>query len=750
MDDREDREAAAKGKRKRSTPRLTKRPRSQAERERALVREAQAHAHAEKALQHVSAILESITDAFFALDAEGHFTYVNCKAASIWGLNRDEIIGRSLWEVFPQFVGTDLFRQYQRILAAKEPFSTEFYYPPTKVWIHVRAYPTDGGLSVYFEDITERKHAEEERERLLADLTKANEQLRLAGAQQRELTEKAERQAAEMDAIINSIAEIVITFGPDGHIARVNKSAERLSAYWPEYRKRSIAEWIKTARVQTADGNPLSPGEAPVPRALRGEVIEGMLLQAVLPDGKVIWASLSAAPIRAPDGRILGAVSTWTDITELRKLQDEVERRAEELDATLRSIAEGLIIYGPRRELVRMNWVAEKTIGFTAKEWGRMTHEERVERLRLETEEGRPISPRKDPLSRALNGEMLTGFRMIAHCRGGKTVHALVSASPIRNARGKIIGAVATFSDITRLIELIRLRDMLTSTVAHDIRQPLTIIQGQGQVAQKMLEGNHCEQAKRSLAAVVTSARRMNLMIQDLVDSVRMEAGRLDLSPKPLDLGAFLRDLLQRSSASMDVKRVRFTVEPNMPPVLADPDRLERVVLNILSNALKYSDPGTPVDIRVSSSADDQCHVAARMPRRGETQMEESGADSSRRDAEGREADGKHGADGLSPQVVGEGERTGRDEGGLPPTGGGAIPTRCAVVAIQDRGQGIAPEDLPHLFERFYRTKGTLKKEGIGLGLYISRVLVEAHGGRIWVESRLGKGSTFYFTLPLA
>jgi len=71
-------------------------------------------------------------------------------------------------------------------------------------------------------------------------------------------------------------------------------------------------------------------------------------------------------------------------------------------------------------------------------------------------------------------------------------------------------------------------------------------------------------------------------------------------------------------------------------------------------------------------------------------------------------------------------------------------------ISASDRGAGISPEDLDHVFERFYRAKGTRKTEGLGLGLYITRMLVEAHGGRIWAESEPGKGSTFSFTLPLA
>lgn len=117
----------------------------------------------------------------------------------------------------------------------------------------------------------------------------------------------------------------------------------------------------------------------------------------------------------------------------------------------------------------------------------------------------------------------------------------------------------------------------------------------------------------------------------------------------------------------------------DLPPVLADPDRLERILGNLVTNALKYAPEGTPVCVTLD---------------RG---------------------------DGV------------------------------VIVSVADQGPGIEPDEVPHIFERYYRTQATrTSHEGLGLGLYITRGLVEAHGGRIWVESRLGVGSTFSFTLPLA
>jgi signal transduction histidine kinase len=209
--------------------------------------------------------------------------------------------------------------------------------------------------------------------------------------------------------------------------------------------------------------------------------------------------------------------------------------------------------------------------------------------------------------------------------------------------------------------------------VSHDLRNPLNAILAQSH----LLRADASDPAKVAERArsIARGCERMRSMIQDLLEATLLEAGQLRTVPAELDLAEVVREVLERHRGALPVERVR--VEASGRVVASgDPERVERILVNLLSNALKYS------------------------PGEGEVTV-----------------------------------RVGRAEGG-------------ASLAVADRGVGIAPEDLPHVFERFFRARGARQPEGLGLGLYITRLLVYAHGGRIDVESQLGCGSTFRVFLP--
>jgi signal transduction histidine kinase len=171
----------------------------------------------------------------------------------------------------------------------------------------------------------------------------------------------------------------------------------------------------------------------------------------------------------------------------------------------------------------------------------------------------------------------------------------------------------------------------------------------------------------------------MSAMIQDLVEMVLLESGQLRLAHVRIELPAYLADLVHGLRGALPTARIQLSAQEGVPAVEVDPPRLERIVVNLLSNALKYSPPASPVVVEVLAEA------------------------------------------------AGE-----------------------VVIRVADGGIGIAPEDQGRIFGRFYRVTGSRQPEGLGLGLYIARLLTEAHGGRITLESAPGRGSVFSVHLPVA
>ncbi len=228
---------------------------------------------------------------------------------------------------------------------------------------------------------------------------------------------------------------------------------------------------------------------------------------------------------------------------------------------------------------------------------------------------------------------------------------------------------------IARLRDARELQDDLVRAVTHDVRTPLQVILFQAERLARIAGEQGDERVLRSAVTAVASARRIDAMLRDLVDSARLDRGAVRLEPRPVSLPALVRDLLAGSAGVLDVGRVEMQVPDDLPRVRADASRLERILANLVSNALKYSEPGTPV--RVAAARQD----------------------------------------------------------------------RVVRVSVADRGRGIPAEELPRIFDRFFRGRGAAG-EGLGLGLYIVRMLVEAHGGTVSAESTIGEGSVVSFTLP--
>ena len=255
-----------------------------AEREHLLERERQAR-------ERATTILESITDAFFALDHDWRFTYVNREAERLLEKSRDELLGRSIWEEFREAVGTRFFREYQRAMTERVTVEFEEFYRPLNNWFEVHAYPSPEGLSVYFHEVTERRRAadalreSEERYRLLADMIPQH------------------IWTTEADGYHTYFSRRWYDY--TGATPDETRGDGWLELLHPEDRDRTLSRWQHSLRT----GEPYT--------------IEYRFRSA---DGTYSWFLGQAMPLRNESGDIVRWFGTLTDISQRKRLEEERER----------------------------------------------------------------------------------------------------------------------------------------------------------------------------------------------------------------------------------------------------------------------------------------------------------------------------------------------------------------------------------------------------------------------------------------
>ncbi|MCP9451207.1 MAG: HAMP domain-containing histidine kinase [Nitrospira sp.] len=233
-----------------------------------------------------------------------------------------------------------------------------------------------------------------------------------------------------------------------------------------------------------------------------------------------------------------------------------------------------------------------------------------------------------------------------------------------------------------KLKELDRLKSTFVSVVSHELRTPMTSIKGYVENLLDGLAGALTEKQTHTLERVKHNIDRLTRMINELLDLSKIEAGRLELQLAPINIADLVEDVIENYQAAARQKSltVRLLLSPPLPPVRADSDKLHRVLINLIHNAIKFTPEGGEIRIEVTARAND-----------------------------------------------------------------------FVEVSVSDTGPGIPSNELDKIFDTFYRSQSApVEARGAGLGLTIAKNLVELHGGVMWVESTVGKGSRFSFTIPVA
>jgi PAS domain S-box-containing protein len=282
-----------------------------------------------------------------------------------------------------------------------------------------------------------------------------------------------------------------------------------------------------------------------------------------------------------------------------------------------------------------------------------------------------------------------TGFLQSTFELGEKTVRG--SLAPVYLPEGELLGVVAVFRDITKEAAAERAKSRFITTVSHELRTPMTSVKGYVDLLIGGMAGEISATQKRFLSTIRINADRMINVINNMIYVSDLDRAPFQLNVKPTDMAEQINEAVAAIREQLEIRDLTLSLDvaDDLPLVRADPTRLRQVLDNLLSNACQFTYPGGQIKIGA------QIH---------------------------------------------DGDRAEADSPGF------------LLVSIADTGVGIVPEEQEKIFEPFYRAENPLEVEvsGVGVGLTIARSLVQAHGGRLWVESEPGQGSIFYFTLLLS
>lgn len=690
----------------------------------------EARHQAEQQICFQAGLLNAVEQAVIATDLAGNIIYWNRYAEILYGWQATEALGRSILDVTP----TPQFQEHAREIIARlqagESWSGEFLvqrrdgslFPA--IVIDSPIYDEHGkwigivGVSV---DISDRKKIE-------ATLQQLNEELELRVTQRTQELERSQialQQQIEREHLIVAIAQQIrqsldLEEILNTSVTEVQKllAADRVLIYrvWPDGTGSTIAEAVAPGWIKILD---FTLPEEVFPQECHQQYAEGRIYtltdrekEEILPcladfltqiqvkaklvvpivQHDTLWGLLIAHQCSRPrewqpwEIDLLVSLANQMAIgikqSELyQQLQDELRDRklAEEAlrqsEAQFRSLSEnspvgifkmderGQCIYtNPRYQAISDSTLAEAL----GDGWVQLIHPD--DREWVLTEWSNVMSEQRDFL-----GEI-----RYVH-KDGTIRFGRVRTSPLLNANGELIGYAGTVEDITETRVIEKMKNEFISIVSHELRTPLASIRGSLGLLAAGIFKNKPEATQQMLDIAASETERLVRLVNDILDLERLESHRVNLVKQWCDAATLIQRSVETLQSLTTESQITLSVVPTSVQVWADADRIIQTLVNLVSNAIKFSSSGSTVTLSVQDKAD------------------------------------------------------------------------RVLFAIKDQGRGIPADKLDTIFGRFQQVDASdsRQKGGTGLGLAICKSIVQQHGGKIWVESVLGQGSTFYFTLPI-
>ena len=451
------------------------------------------------------------------------------------------------------------------------------------------------------------------------------------------------------------------------------------------------------ARIQTRLGRlhlvpfpiatPYAPDE-PRPPAEAGAAVPAPTGRAALVGLLVLFHPQPRLHLRAayPVAYQMAVAQVALVVRNLHLVQ-QIINEAHWLRAVLDQTRDGVIIVGPRGRVLGANraattitgWAPGDLIGrdlLTTFEFQVLTWQAEARAFEEQPWSGPFVAPPEGRMPPA--GADAAPLDLVLTSRSGARVYTEGRAAVMHDGGGTLLGAVLSLTDVTAQREAEELQATFLSVISHELQTPLAIIRGYAELLADQAGQLKPRELRQKLGIVAEESAKLSKMVTNLLDASRIQAGGLELKPEPVDLRRLVERVVQKMQPLTGRHQFVVGVSADLPPVLADYERVEQVLTNLLENAVKYSPAGGTIAVTGDLTSDD------------------------------------------------------------------------VIIHISDEGIGVPEADRQRIFSRFHRlsSRQVRQMKGVGLGLYIARAIVGAHGGRIWVDAAPGGGATFSFSLP--